>query len=114
MNNRTNGTFVEIGALYGHTLSNTRMLNFCYGWNGLLIEANLVNYVQLIKKFDRPNTRVIHSAVCEKPQSFVPFTNEGGAVAKHKNNNITSLLNSQGYSRCHVPDRRNAWFRKKC
>lgn len=191
MSNRTNGTFVEIGAFDGHTYSNTRVLNFCYGWNGLLIEANLRNYVSLIEKFDRVNVQVMHSAVCEASQNFVPFTVQGGPVATDitrvsssfqkrwaktnrpektlhipckpmkdllagyshihffsldvegaeytvvntidfdkvtidtfciefddhnppKNHNVTSLLKQQGYTRCSVPDKRNAWFRKSC
>lgn len=79
-NNRA-GTFVEIGALDGHTFSNTRVLNKCHGWNGLLVEANLNNYEQLLLKMDRPNVKVIHSAVCESPETWANFTKDGGAVA---------------------------------
>lgn len=80
MPNRT-GTFVEIGALDGHTFSNTRVLNKCRGWKGLLIEANLNNYESLLRRMDRPNVKVIHSAVCESPQTWANFTVHGRAVA---------------------------------
>ena len=75
------GTFVEIGALDGHLYSNTRVLNKCHGWKGLLVEANLKNYQELLQRIDRPNVRVIHSAVCEPPQTWANFTIDGGAVA---------------------------------
>lgn len=80
MPNRT-GTFVEIGALDGHTFSNTRVLNKCRGWRGLLVEANLKNYASLLSKMDRPHVKVIHSAVCEPPETWANFTLDGGAVA---------------------------------
>ena len=72
------GTFVEIGALDGHTYSNTRVLNKCHGWNGLLVEANLKNYQDLLRRMDRPSVRVIHSAVCEPPETWANFTIGGG------------------------------------
>ena len=34
------GTFVELRALDGVQYSNTFMLEHCFGWSGLLIEAN--------------------------------------------------------------------------
>ena len=80
MPNRT-GTFVEIGALDGHRFSNTRVLNKCRGWNGLLVEANLNNYVALLTKLDRQNVKVVHSAVCESPQTWATFSVDGGPVA---------------------------------
>jgi len=78
---KRNGTFVEIGAFDGHRSSNTRVLNKCHGWNGLLIEANVQNHEMLLKKLDRPRVKVIHSAVCEPPQTWVNFTTNGGAVS---------------------------------
>ena len=75
------GTFVEIGALDGHRYSNTRVLNKCRGWRGLLVEANLKNYESLLTMMDRPDVKVMHSAVCEPPETWVNFTLDGGAVA---------------------------------
>lgn len=75
------GTFVELGAFDGHTFSNTRLLSKCFGWKGLLIEANIDNYATLVWELDRPNITVKHSAVCEPPQRWTRFTMGGGAVA---------------------------------
>ena len=77
---RFGGTFVEIGALDGHVFSNTRKLNKCFHWNGILIEANLKNYVKLVNKLDRPNVTVMHSAVCDR-SGWTTFTVDGDAVS---------------------------------
>ena len=57
------GTFVELGALDGLTMSNTHMLERCHGWTGLLIEGNPQNAEKLQGSY-RTGTKV-HSAVCE-------------------------------------------------
>ena len=44
----TGGFFVELGAVDGTTLSNTRALEERYGWNGLCIEPSLA-YVRLLR-----------------------------------------------------------------
>ena len=75
------GTYIEIGALDGHLYSNTRVLSKCYGWRGVLVEANVNNYVSLLRKLDRRNVTVSHSAVCEPPQEWTTFTVDGGAVS---------------------------------
>lgn len=75
------GTFVEVGAYDGHMFSNTRQLSKCFGWKGLLIEANIDNYANLIKRLDRPNIVAKHSAICEPPQRWTRFTLDGGAVS---------------------------------
>lgn len=72
------GTFVELGALDGHTYSNTRVLNKCRGWSGLLLEANLQNYVKLLTNLDRENVKVVHSAVCEPPEAWANFNHQWG------------------------------------
>ena len=41
------GRFVELGAYTGIEFSNTLVLEKCFGWSGLLIEANSDNYRQL-------------------------------------------------------------------
>ena len=38
------GTFVEAGAFNGYTYSNTAVLETCFGWSGLLVEANPANF----------------------------------------------------------------------
>ncbi|XP_076030484.1 uncharacterized protein LOC143018790 [Oratosquilla oratoria] len=51
--NQPPGFFVEAGALDGEFLSNTLYLEKELGWNGLLIEANSVNYRHLLLKHRR-------------------------------------------------------------
>lgn len=74
------GTFVEIGALDGQRLSNTLLLERCYGWNGLLIEANPINYRALVKS-GRSKSRFEHSAVCKGENKTVNFSRAGDAMA---------------------------------
>lgn len=73
------GTFVELGALDGVQKSNTVMLERCYGWTGLLIEANPRNFAQLSKNGRLAHIR--HSAVCAAGEHSVRFTVAGDAVA---------------------------------
>ena len=75
------GVYVEIGALDGHTFSNTRVLSRCRGWSGLLVEANVANYAALLRRLDRANVTVRHAAVCRPPQAWANMTEHGGAVA---------------------------------
>ena len=65
----------------GRTYSNTRVLNKCYGWSGLLVEANIENYSKMIRRLDRDNVTVKHSAVCEPPERWTSFTIDGDAVS---------------------------------
>jgi FkbM family methyltransferase len=57
------GTFVEIGALDGITLSNTFMLEHCFAWNGLLIEGSPMNF-KVLKQSGRKSA-MRHSAICD-------------------------------------------------
>lgn len=72
------GTFIEIGALDGVTFSNSLMLERCFNWTGLLIEANPTNFRHLQKA--RRHALIENSAVCE-PAGHINFTSTGGAVA---------------------------------
>ena len=48
-NGTGNGTFVELGAFDGMEAANTLVLEKCFGWRGLLIEANPSNFARLAK-----------------------------------------------------------------
>lgn len=72
------GTFVELGALDGNLFSNTNMLERCFNWTGLLIEANPENAAKLVKSTRRASK--VHSAVCEGV-SQVNITRHGREVA---------------------------------
>ena len=61
------GTFVELGAYTGVELSNTFMLERCFNWTGLLIEANPQNFAQLAAS---PRTAMKKfAATCPKNQT---------------------------------------------
>ena len=49
-NNQTGGFFVEAGALNGQFLSNTLRLEKEQGWKGLLIEPEIYNFKDLMRK----------------------------------------------------------------
>ena len=72
------GTFVELGAYNGVDLSNTIMLERCFGWSGLLIEANPTNFEAL--KASARRAALVHAAVCDH-SGFRNITARGGAVA---------------------------------
>ncbi|GJQ09375.1 hypothetical protein GpartN1_g1166.t1 [Galdieria partita] len=59
---RTQGTFVELGALDGLLYSNTLAFEKFLNWTGVLIEPVPSNYRKL--QFNRPRVTTIHSAVC--------------------------------------------------
>lgn len=74
------GTFVELGAFTGVELSNSVMLERCYNWTGLLIEASTTNFAKLAVS-GRKATKV-HSAVCPGEQdSEVEFAVDGGETS---------------------------------
>ena len=57
------GIFIELGALDGQQFSNTIMLERCFGWRGVLIEANPINFAKL-NTSGRAAT-LLSSAVCK-------------------------------------------------
>ena len=64
--------------------SNTAILERCFGWSGLLIEANPSNFAEL-ERTRRPRSAKIHSAICRPGRlgrpNTVQFTSKGGPVA---------------------------------
>lgn len=72
------GRFVEIGAFTGIDLSNTYMLEKCFGWTGLLIEASPTNFAKL-KNANRQAT-IVNSGVCSEP-GVISMTTRGGPTA---------------------------------
>lgn len=60
------GTFVEIGANIGTTGSQTWLLEKCFGWSGVLIEADPIMFAQLERAPRSHLTRKVHSAVCDE------------------------------------------------
>jgi len=58
------GVFLEIGANDGFLSSQTLVLERCFGWQGILIEASPRNFARL-KRSNRTATK-IHSAACKQ------------------------------------------------
>lgn len=50
LKNMTNGFFVECGALDGETRSNTLFMERYLGWQGILIEADPINFQEMMKR----------------------------------------------------------------
>lgn len=85
---RTQGIFVELGALDGLLYSNTLAFERFFNWTGLLIEPVPSNYVKLEQ--NRPQATTVHSAVCNHTgkMEFVGSGATAGATenmsAKHR------------------------------
>lgn len=79
---RRAGRFVELGAYTGVAFSNTLVLEKCFGWHGLLIEANSANFEKLQQSGRSAVLR--RSAVCAgdgRHGQMVNITKGGGALA---------------------------------
>ena len=74
------GVFVELGAFTGVLLSNTYLYERCFGWSGVLIEANSRNYKELIRS-GRDRSTFVHSAICAGEPHTVSLTTGGGRTA---------------------------------
>ena len=75
----TEGTFVELGALDGVSMSNSYLFEKCFGWRGVLIEANGDNFAKM-QKANRNRSHLVHSAICNGTGT-VRFTKGGNNVA---------------------------------
>ncbi len=74
------GTFTEIGAYDGHNGSQTWLLERCFGWSGVLIEASPQNFAKLNVTHRSRHTAKVHSAVCNGTGE-VAVKGGGGTVA---------------------------------
>ncbi|XP_014261527.1 protein Star-like [Cimex lectularius] len=50
LDNKTNGFFIEVGALDGETRSNTLYFERYLNWTGLLIEPDPLNFAEMLRK----------------------------------------------------------------
>lgn len=67
-----NGTYLEMGANDGVTMSNTYLLNDKFQWRGILIEGSPSNYKALVQS--RPNElAVLNNVVCDPSQKSLHF-----------------------------------------
>ena len=89
----TPGTFVEAGALDGLDSSNTLILERCFDWTGLLVEANPHNYARLRSSGRR--ARMVYAALCEGEASNASvemFLHGGSTAARADVQNDRTLL----------------------
>lgn len=96
------GTFVELGALDGLTYSNTLVLERCFGWRGLLIEANPANFAKL-QRSGRSAIKM-HAAICREGAS-VSMSLSGGAMAaivSEQPEHLKAAAQRKGYSNATV------------
>lgn len=61
MMNIKNGTFIEVGAYDGLLFSNTKLMEECYGWTGVMIEPSEEQFVKLVA--NRPNSKCFQCAL---------------------------------------------------
>eukprot|EP01083_Nonionella_stella_P281292 957107_1 len=59
------GTFIELGANDGTSMSNTKLYEDALGWSGLCIEGDPVLFKSL--KQNRPNCTNVHAIITDKP-----------------------------------------------
>ena len=90
------GRFVELGAYTGVEFSNTLVLEKCFGWHGLLIEANSANFEKL--QHSGRSAVLRRSAVCAGDGlhgQTVNITKGGGAVAGQMGAMSASFLSTE-------------------
>lgn len=84
------GVYLEMGALDGVTFSNSRLYEYCAGWDGILIEAQPSNVKSLYE--NRPCAVIIPEGVCSatadgSPSSIRMSTHAGTAFDLSTRNN---------------------------
>ena len=76
-----NRTFVDIGAHNGRYKSNTYMLESCFGWSGVLIEANSENFAGLKRSGRGRSSTLVHAAVCPEDGGHITISARGGDIS---------------------------------
>ena len=99
------GTFVEIGALDGEFLSNTKFFEHKLGWKGALIEGSPKNAHLLMRPHVRRNSTKLPLAVCPEGQKYVQIKSSGAVSADvelasdgfmeqwHKGDRVNNIVN---------------------
>ena len=76
--------FIELGAYNGVDSSNTFILEKCYAWRGLLIEANPASFAAMRARSGRDSKQMVHSAICDDSDGAehnISFATEGRLTA---------------------------------
>jgi len=75
--NKTNGQFVEMGALDGVHFSNTKFFEDELGWSGALIEASPTSAEKLAVNRKNPKNSIFAEGVCPEGQHRMDFLVDG-------------------------------------
>jgi len=65
------GFFVDVGAAEGHVHSNSYLLEKCFGWNGICVEAQ-PKFVQRLREVRR-RCKIVQCAVTREDSAYVVF-----------------------------------------
>jgi FkbM family methyltransferase len=108
--NKTNGTFVELGALNGVIFSNTRFFERSMGWSGLLIEASPASAAALRENRANPKNGILAEGVCPDGQGTMPFLVDGGSAMNGNPDTMNDVFKNQFHpvqnqKEIHVPCR---------
>ena len=76
------GTFIEVGGYNGLWMSNSRTLEWMFGWSGLLVEAHPRLFDELSANRGKQSVTV-HSAVCNGTQSVTFRESKFGLGSSH-------------------------------
>jgi len=80
---KENGTFLDIGANDGVTLSNTFALANNYGWTGLLVEASPKAYERLLKNYELIDRDIdLQNVAIGKEDGYLEFYESGELLKK--------------------------------
>jgi FkbM family methyltransferase len=80
---KRDGTFLDIGANDGVTLSNTFALANNYGWTGLLVEASPKAYERLLKNYELIDRDIdLQNVAIGKEDGFLDFYESGELLNK--------------------------------
>ncbi len=93
------GSFLDIGAHDGISLSNTRAL-VERGWPGTMIEPGLDAFQELLRNYaEWPSIALIHAALVTSRQGLTPFFNNPTFYSTTEPSNMEKWASGQQFSR---------------
>ena len=109
----TNGVFLEMGGHDGLTHTNTRYLETCLHWRGVLIEADAWSFRSLRR--NRPHTLGVRAAACATHSSLQMFTRNralaAGRLANQRGETITTFDATTTVATVAAMDRAHIWVK---
>lgn len=109
----TNGVFLEMGGHDGLTHTNTRYLETCLHWRGVLIEADRWAFRAL--RENRPHTLAVRAAACATHSSLPMFTRNrafaAGRLSNQRGETITIFDATTTVATVASMDRAHGWVK---